>query len=127
VFLFPGSLHHIFSLTYNTPFADFSLVGTGRVMQLLLQQKRGNSPFWGAFTGFLITDFVWGCAQLVGAVWCIQTGWHYNYFLFRSVSDVLLWGTTALLVCSVIEKVIQRQPLALIYLFSTMLPTLGIL
>jgi signal transduction histidine kinase len=120
-------MHRIIARTETLPFVCWCVVGNGMFMQLLLQQKKENSYLWLPLRLFIIIDFFFGVGQLMYSALCVNYHFHYPFHSIHLVSDQVITMTDFLIVTSVMEKIVQRQRLALFYFFTTLLPVFGML
>ena len=127
VLIFPDLLYRITAVTEPLPYVDWGMVGSGLVMQLLLGQDRTNSYFWLPFRILLGLGFATGALQLIVSMWSLGGGISYPFYYFHTISNLFVLVSVFMGMCSVVEKVIQRSPIALVYFCTSMLPILGIL
>lgn len=127
VLIFPDFLYRICARTEPLPFVNWTMVGSGMVMQLLLGHRRSNSYLFLPFRILLVLLFALGAAQLIVCSLSLLGVGTYPFYFFHTVSNILVLASLCVGVTCVVEKVLQREPIAIIYFWTTMLPIFGIL
>lgn len=122
--IYPNSWLYFCENAKQFPFSSLMIATGSRVMQLFVKQEKQNSYLYWPVSIIIILGFVISSAILTISFLNALEIRESLRFLFRSV-DVLFPVSVLFLLISLIEKIIQKQYLAIYYFIAIVILLLG--
>lgn len=125
--LFPDRLLHYFENAWTPPFALLMMGASLKVMQLFIDQKKGNSKFFHFTQVLMVTCFLLSFIMLVLSFLDPILVLPILKKMYFFVDLMIVPSTFLLIIISVVEKMRQGQSLAGYYLIAVLLLIAGAL